>query len=67
MCVIQVNICAVQVRVYYTSNLARPKAHNTIHINSLPQTQGGCETNLRLSTKVRRRPLRCDLVKIFAS
>ena len=35
--------------------------------NSPPQTQGGCETNLRLSTKVRRRPLGCDLVKISAS
>ena len=43
MCVIQVNICAVQVRVYYTSNLARPKAHNIIHVNNPPQTQGGCE------------------------
>ncbi|KAL4628280.1 hypothetical protein ACB092_05G225800 [Castanea dentata] len=41
--------------------------HNTIHVNSPPQTQGGCETNLRLSTKVRKRPLGCDLVKIAAS
>ena len=63
---------AVQVRVQYknvcyTSNLVGPKAHNTIHVNSLPQTQDGCETNLRLSTKVRRRPLGCDLVKISTS
>ena len=62
----------VQVRVQYnnvcyTSNLVGPKAHNTIHINSPPQTQGSCKTNLRLSTKVRRRPLGCDLVKISAS
>ena len=48
----------------YTSNLGGPKAHNTIHINSPPQTQDGCETNLRLSTKVRKRLLGCDLVKI---
>ena len=34
---------------------------------SPPQTQGGCETNLKLSTKVRRHPLGCDLVKIFVS
>ena len=66
------HMCAVQVRVQYkhvcyTSNLGRPKAHNTIHVNSPPQTQGGCETNLRLSTKSRRRPLGCDLVKIPAS
>ena len=37
------------------------------HVNIPPQTQGGCETNLRLSTKVRRRPLGCDLVKISTS
>ena len=53
--------------VYYTSNLVRSKAHNTIYINSLPQTQGGCETSLRLSTKSRRPPLECDLVKISES
>ena len=63
---------AVQVRVQYkkvcyTSNLVGPKAHNTIHVNSHPQSQGGCETNLRLSTKVRMHPLGCDLVKISAS
>ena len=63
---------AIQVRVQYknvsyTSNLVGPKAHNTIHINSSPKTQGGCETNLRLSTKARRCPLGCDLVKISAS
>ena len=51
----------------YISNLVVPKAHNTIHINSPLQTQGGCETNLRFLTKVRRRPLGCDLVKISAS
>ena len=33
MCVVQVNMCAVQVRVYYTSNLTGPKTHNIIHIN----------------------------------
>ena len=63
---------AVQVRVwyknvYYTSNLVGPKAHNTIHVNSPPQTQSGCEINLRLSTKVQRHPLGCDLVKISVS
>ena len=57
---------AVQECVLY-NNLVGPKAHNTIHVNSLPQTQDGCETNLRLSTKVRRRPLGCDLVKISTS
>ena len=52
--------CAIQVnKVGFADNL--------LHVNSLSQTQGGCETNLRLSTKVRRRPLGCDLVKIFAS
>ena len=60
-------MCAVQVRVYckyvfYTRNLGGPKAHN-----NPPQTQGECETNLRLLTKVRRHPLGCDLVKISAS
>ena len=53
--------------VCYTSNLVGPKAHNTIHINNPSQTQGRCETNLRLSTKVRKRPLGYDLVKISAS
>ena len=53
--------------VCYTSNLVGPKSHNTIHINSPLQTQGGYETNLKLSTKVRRHPLECDLVKISAS
>ena len=67
MCAVQVNMCAVQVRVCYTSNLARPKTHNIIHVNSPPQTQGGCETSLKLSTKSQRRPLGCDLVKISAS
>ena len=62
-------MCAVQVRVwyknvYYTSNLVGPKAHKSIYVNSPPQTHGGCETNLRLSTKSRRHPLGCDLVKI---
>ena len=66
------HMCAVQVRVYYmnvcyTSNLVGPKAHNTIHVNNPPQTQGGCETSLRLSTKSRKRPLGCDLVKISTS
>ena len=67
MCAVQVNMYAVQVRVCCTSNLARPKAHNIIHVNSPPQTQGGCETSLRLSTKSRVRPLGSDLVKISAS
>ena len=31
-----------------TSKQGGPKAHNLLHINSPPQTQGGCETNLRL-------------------
>ena len=60
-------MCAVQVRVCYTSNLAGLKAHNIIHVNSPPQTQGGCETNLRLSTKSRKCLFGSDLVKIFAS
>ena len=67
MCVVQVNMCAVQVRVCYTSNLARPKTHNIIHVNNLPQTQGGCGTSLRLSTKSQVHPLGSDLVKISAS
>ena len=54
----EANVCGtsksvVQVYVYYTSNLGGPKAHNTIHVNSPPQTQGGCENILRLSTKSR--------------
>ena len=41
MYVVQVNMCAVQVRVSYknvcyTSNLAGPKAHNKIHVNGPP-------------------------------
>ena len=58
---------AVQVQVCYTSKVAGPKAHNITYVNSSPQTQGECETNLKLLTKVRRRPLGCDLVKISAS
>ena len=57
----------VQVQVCYTSNLVGPKTHNIIYVNSSPQTQGGCETSLRLSTKSRVRPLGSDLVKISAS
>ena len=60
-------MCAVQVRVCYTSNLTGLKAHNIIYVNSPPQTQGGCETSLRLLTKSRVRPLGSDLVKISAS
>ena len=51
----------------YIRNLGGPKVHNTVQVNSPPQTQGGCETNLRLSTKAQKRPLECDFVKIFAS
>ena len=65
MCVVQVRVSYK--RVCYTSNLGGTKAHNTIHVNSPPQTQVGCETNLRLSTKSRRHPLGCDLMKISAS
>ena len=65
MCAVQVSV--VQVQVCYTSNLVGPKAHNIIYVNNPPQTQGGCETNLRLSTKSRARPLGSDLVKISAS
>ena len=57
----------VQVQVCYTSKVIGPKAHNIIYINSPPQTQGGCETSLRSSTKSRVRPLGSDLVKIFAN
>ena len=61
-------MCAVQGKCSInTSNLARPKAHNIIYVNSPPQTQGGCETSLRLSTKSRVRLLGNDLVKISAS
>ena len=60
------HMCVVQVKCS-TKNLVGLKAHNIINVNSPPQTQGGCETNLRLSTKVRRHPLGCDLVKISAS
>ena len=51
----------------YTSKVTGPKAHNIIYINSPLQTQDGCETSLRLSTKSRVRPLGSDLVKISAS
>ena len=54
-------------KVHCTSNLTRPRAHNIIYINNPPQIQGGCETNLRLSTKSRVRLLGSDLVKISAS
>ena len=57
----------VQVQVCYTSKVTGPKAHNIIYINSSPQTQGGCETSLRLSTKSQVHPLGSDLVKISAS
>ena len=36
-------------RVCSTSKQGGPKAHNLLYVNSPPQTQGGCETNLRLS------------------
>ena len=62
---VQYKYCAVQ--VYSTSNLTGPRAHNIIYFNSPPQLQGGCETNLRLSTKSRVRLLGRDLVKISAS
>ena len=65
MCAVQVSV--VQVQVCYTSNLAGPKAHNIIYVNSPPQTQGGRETSLRLSTKSRVCPLGSDLMKISAS
>ena len=72
MYAVQVNMCVVQVRVWYknvcyTINLAEPKAYNIIHVNSPPRTQGGCETRLRLSTKSRVHPLGSDLVKIYSS
>ena len=57
----------VQVQVCYTSKVIGPKAHNIIYINNPPQTQGGCETSLKLSTKSRVHPLGSDLVKISAS
>ena len=57
--------CAIY--VCYISKQCGSKAHNLLHVNSPPQTQGGCENNLKLSTKVRRRSLGCDLVKVFAS
>ena len=61
--------CAVQVLCgtstvrykYYTSNLTGPRAHNIIYFNNPPQLQGGCETNLKLSTKSRVRLLRRDI------
>ena len=53
--------------VCYTSKQSGSNAYNLLHLNSPPHTQGKCETNLRLSTKARRRPLICDLVKIFTS
>ena len=57
----------IQVQVCHTSKVIGPKAHNIIYINSPPQTQGGCETSLKLSTKSRMRPLGSDFVKISAS
>ena len=65
MCVVQVRVSYK--RVCYTSNLVWTKAHKTIHVNNPPQTQGGCETSLRLLTKSQVRPLGSDLVKISAS
>ena len=63
-----VQVCDTSVRYkYYTSNLTGPRAHNIIYFNNPPQLQGGCETNLRLSTKSRVRLLGRDLVKIYAS
>ena len=50
-----------------TSKQGKPKAYNLLHVNSPSQIQGACETNLRLLIKAQRRPLGCDLVKIFAS
>ena len=55
------SMCAIQV------NKVGLKAYSLLHVNNPPQTQGGCETNLRLSTKVRKHPLGCDLVKISVS
>ena len=51
----------------HTSKAVGTKAHNIIYINSPPQTQGGCETSLRLSTKSRVRLLGSGLVKISGS
>ena len=53
--------------VRYTSKQGGPKAHCLLHVNSSSQTQGEYETNLKLSTKARRRSLGCDLMKISAS
>ena len=53
--------------VCYRSKQGGSKAHNLLHVNSPPQTQGGCETNLTLSTKERMHPLGCDSVKISVS
>ena len=60
-------MCSTSKYVCYTSNLTGLKAHNIIHGNSPPQTQGERETSLRLSTKSRVHPLGSDLVKISAS
>ena len=53
--------------VCYTNKQGKPKTHSLLHISSPTQAQGGCETNLRLSTKARRRPFGYDLVKISSS
>ena len=60
MCTVQVSICSTIICAIQVIWLGLKPI-------SPPQTQGGCETNLRLSTKVGRRPLGCDLVKISAS
>ena len=60
-------MCAIQVSELCKINKSGPKAHSQLHVNKPPQTQGGCDTYLRLSTKARKRPLRCELVKIYAS
>ena len=49
------------------ANKVSLKSTALLHFNSCPQTQVGYETNMRLLTKARRRPLGCDLVKIYAS
>ena len=40
------SLCVIQVNKVGGGGF---KAHNLLHVNSPPQTQGGCETNLRLS------------------
>ena len=37
--------------VCYTNKKSGPKTHTLLHVNSILQTQGECETNLMLSTK----------------